>query len=144
MNAPIRPREPRFASAMPSMARPNQHLDFAERVALFICGMKTDTASLLEQFAREPRRAAEAFAAEMTAAESATRQGRLIRELGIRADACQRLRELLIEAPVGLRHAICQAIPPRLAPHFPCVAHDENTAPAMRQLALRLVLEAIR
>ncbi len=120
-------------------------LSFAERVTLFLNGLqRAQSERLLEGFAESLRVRAVAFNVRLNANDSATRQGRLLRELGVRRDALSRLRKLIVEAPVGLRVALCQAIPPRFAPEFPCVEDAPVTTPGMRALASRLVLEAIR
>jgi hypothetical protein len=127
---------------LPPRAR---ELDFPERVALFVCALhKAQATTLLELFAETPRQAATNFAQELTNCDSGTRQARLSREFGARVDAMQRLRKLVVDAPLALRFAIVEQLPPAQRALFPHLQGKAAAPPAMRAIASRLIREAAR
>ncbi len=123
----------------------SRDLSFPERVALFVCALhKAQANALLELFAEKPGQAAIAFAQEMTNCDSGTRQARLSREFGARADAMERLRKLVVDAPLALRYAIVEQLPPAQRALFPHLQGKQASPPAMRAVASRLIREAAR
>ena len=117
-----------------------------ERVTLFVCAMhKADADELLSGFAAGPRKQAAAFAQQILGLDSSTRQARLTREFGARADALDRMRALIVEAPLPLRAAIVELLPPAQRALFPqLLALPLTASPAMTALAARLLREATR
>ena len=114
------------------------------RIALFVCALHgEDAPRLLEGFADATRREAERFARRLAETDSATRQARLACEFGLRADAGDRIKQLVLEASPALRQVIAAQLPAQwraLFPHLPGVVGSE----ALRQLATRLIREATR
>jgi hypothetical protein len=121
-------------------------LDFAQRTALYICALhKAETEPLLDNFAPTQRQRSQQFAQAVNGWDSATRQGRVTRELGTRSDGVERLKRLIVDAPPALRKAIGIALPAALKPHFPHIHTAETEIPrAMLALAQRLLKEALR
>jgi hypothetical protein len=116
-----------------------------DRVTLFICALhKAEVDDLLDSFAPAPKRQALAFAQQVQKLESSTRQARLTREFGARPDALARLRQLVVDAPAGLRSAIIEQLPSTQRALFPHLAPATAAPPAVRALAARLVREATR
>ncbi len=127
---------------MPPVAR---ELAFEERVALFVFALhREECAALLAHFAEGPRRAATSLVDELARADSPTRQARLTREFGARADGPRRLRELIVEASPAMRLALVEQLPEAQRALFPHLAPVAPVAPAMRAIAARLVREALR
>jgi hypothetical protein len=117
-------------------------LSFAERVALFVWVMRKEHATkLLDCFAERPRARALAFAEQVREWDSSTRQARVSRELGPRADGVQQLHQLIVEAPPPLRSAIAGQLSDSQRCAFPHLAPSGPIAPAMSALAGRLVRE---
>lgn len=115
-----------------------------DRVTLFVCALhKAELDDLFESFAPEPRRLAVAFAEQLRTLDSPTRQARLTREFGARHDALARLRQLVVDAPAGLRSAIVEQLPAAQRALFPHLA-PKGAPPAVRAFAARLVREATR
>ncbi len=133
------------SSARHSRSSPKA-LDFSQMTALYICAMhKGEAAALLENFAPAQAKRSQSFATLVNSWDSATRQGRITRELGVRVDGVERLKRLIVDAPPLLRRAIGQALPAALKPQFPHIQNSETPiAPALMQLAHRLLKEALR
>jgi hypothetical protein len=134
-------------SAKPPRSAPalREHLAFAERVALYLCATNKHGAhTLLEGFIPALHAEAAAFADQALAWDSPTRQARMGRVFGPPADALERLRALVLEAPPGLRVVIGPHLPPWARVHFPHLEAATPTAPALSALAARLVREATR
>ncbi len=121
-------------------------LDFAQRTALYVCALhKGETDTLLDNFAPTQRQRSQQFAQAVHGWDSATRQGRITRELGTRSDGVERLKRLIVDAPHALRKAIGIALPAALKPHFPHIhTTDTEISRAMLALAQRLLKEALR
>lgn len=127
------------------MSREPRALTTLDRVTLFVCALhKAEIDDLFESFAPGPRKFAVAFAEQLRKLDSSTRQARLTREFGARHDALARLRQLVVDAPAGLRAAIVEQLPAAQRALFPHLAPATATPPAVRALAARLVREATR
>lgn len=121
-------------------------MGFAERVALFVGAIHRQRADeLLSGLAPGHRERAVAFAQDMTQWDSARRQARLAHEFGVRHDAGERIRQLVVRTSGDLRAAIVASLPPAVRSRFPQFKGGAETFPlAVRALAARLVKEASR
>lgn len=121
-------------------------LGFPERLTLFVTAMhRAQADALLDGLGGDARVRAHAFAPSVRGWDSAQRQARLTHEFGVRSDAVQRVRELVVGAQGAVRDAILDALPARLKVEFPRGrAAAATPSPAVRALAARLVWEATR
>jgi hypothetical protein len=119
---------------------------FPERVALFVGAVHRDrTESLLEGLAEAPRGRARAFIERMAQWDSGLRQARLSHEFGLRPDATEKLKQLVVKTDGRLRAAVVAALPPALRVQFPqFTSAPDAFSTATRALAARLVREASR
>lgn len=124
----------------------HQVMGFPERVALFVGAIHRARAEeLLAGLASAAHERARAFAAAMTQWDSAGRQARLAHEFGVRPDAGERIRQLVVRTEGSLRAAIVASLPPAVRSQFPQLAGGAETfPPAVRALAARLLKEASR
>ena len=129
---------------------PEQDARLAERLALLTCALaKEQAATLLEMLAAPHRGRAAEYLRQVEALDSASRQGRLVRELGERGDAPERLRRVLSDMSPRQRAIAYPGLPPYLRTLIP---PDGTTArrpareepPALHAFAHRLVKEAVR
>ncbi|HZN92682.1 MAG TPA: hypothetical protein VFB81_08245 [Myxococcales bacterium] len=130
---------------------PEQDARRVERLALLACALAGEqAAALLEMLAAPHRGRAGEYLRQVSALDSAARQGRLSRELGERRDAPERLRRLLGELSPRQRAVAYLKLPPYLRTLMPpeaATAADrspEEDPPALRAFAHRLVKEAVR
>lgn len=123
-----------------------QILGFPERVALFIAGRHRETSTeLLSGFCDGLRSRALSFAAQAAKWDSAQRQARLAHQFGARADGNLRVQQLVVSVNGPLRAAVVACLPQTLRAQFPQFCQGADDFPtAVRALAARLVLEAIR
>jgi hypothetical protein len=130
---------------------PEHEARVAERLALFTCAMAREQApALLEMLAAPHRGRAAEYLRQVSGLDSASRQGRLSRELGERKDAPERLRKAFTELSPRQR-AIAY---PRLPPYLRALMSQEGATaanrsaeedpPALRAFTDRLVKEAVR
>lgn len=125
------------------MDNPAKTLGFPERVALYGCAsQKSELPARLDRLAGAER--AQEFAEQVLKWDSPTRQARLSREFGSRGGALEGLRALIVEAPPGLRVAIAEQLPPTWRAHFAHLKARSPIAPALANLASRLIREATR
>lgn len=119
---------------------------FPERLALFITALhKQLTDELFVGLSAPLEKRAFAFAADMKKWDSARRQARLAHEFGVRTDATQRLKQLVLSVDGVLRAAVVASLPPAVRKDFPqFTAGGESFPEAVRALAARLVREASR
>lgn len=128
------------------MRESQQILDFPERVALFISARHRDTSSeLLSGFYDGLRDRALSFASQAAKWDSAQRQARLAHQFGARSDSSVRVQHLVVSVNGRLRAAVVACLPQTFRAQFPQFSESETDFPiAVRALAARLVLEAIR
>lgn len=120
---------------------------FPERVALFIGAVHRPRADeLFAGLADAAQGRAKAFVARMQQWDSGLRQARLSHEFGLKPDAAERLKALVVRCDGALRVAVVAALPPALRLQFPQLSTKatHELAPATRALAARLVREASR
>ncbi len=120
---------------------------FAERLALFVMGVdRARAAELLEGLSPEPKRQATAYVRTAAKWDSATRQGRMAVAFSSHPLAGERLQKLLARASAPMRRALFQRLPPWQQSMFPSIegTADAAVAPAMAELAERLIREATR
>lgn len=130
---------------------PEEDARSVERLALFTCALAREQApALLEMLAAPHRGRAAEYLRQVSALDSASRQGRLARELGERADAPERLRKVLAELSPRQRAVAYLRLPPylkRLVLAEGATARSqspEEDPPVLRAFTERLVKEAIR
>ena len=120
---------------------------FAERLALFVSGVERARAEeLLSCLANPGRDRATKFARDAQGWDSATRQGRMAVAFGAPAHTADRLRQLMDCASPLMRQALFRRLAPWHQSLFPSMQGkpDLAVAPAMEELAERLVREATR
>lgn len=130
---------------------PEQDARLAERLALFTFAMAKEQApALLEMLAAPHRGRAGEYLRQVAGLDSASRQGRLARELGERSDAPERLRKALSDMSPRQRAIAYRKLPSYLRTLMPpdgataSGASPEEDSPALRAFAERLVKEAVR
>lgn len=119
---------------------------FPERLSLFVTALhKQQTDELFVCLAAPLEKRAFAFAADMKQWDSARRQARLAHEFGVRPDATERLKQLVLSVDGLLRAAVVASLPTALRREFPQFQGGAESFPeAVRAVAARLVREASR
>ncbi|MBL8913131.1 MAG: hypothetical protein JNM17_20715 [Archangium sp.] len=119
---------------------------FPERLSLFVTALhKQQTDELFVGLAAPLEKRAFAFAADMKQWDSARRQARLAHEFGVRPDAAERLKRLVLSVDGVLRGAVVASLPPAVRREFPQFQGGVESFPeAVRAVAARLVREASR
>ncbi|HEY1088423.1 MAG TPA: hypothetical protein VGE37_12035, partial [Archangium sp.] len=85
------------------------------------------------------------FLERMAQWDSGLRQARLSHEFGVRPDATEKLKQLVVKTEGHLRAAVVAALPPALRVQYPqFTAAPDTFSAATRALAARLVREASR
>ena len=140
--------EPTFVIGVAKSKRPPASTSgFAERLALFVSGVdRTNTDELLAGLAGDAQPRAVAFARAASAWDSATRQGRMAVTFGAHPRAADRLKALIAGASPAMRLALYRRLAPWQQSLFPSLKGrgDAAVAPAMDELAERLIREATR
>jgi hypothetical protein len=121
-------------------------MGFPERVALFITALhKQQADELFAGLAAPMHKRASHFSSDMKLWDSARRQARLAHEFGVRADAPERLKKLVLSVEGPLRAAVVACLPPAMKRDFPQFTTPAPSFPEpVRALAARLVREATR
>ncbi|MBS1150401.1 MAG: hypothetical protein H6Q89_2099 [Myxococcaceae bacterium] len=120
---------------------------FAERLALFVGGVdRANTEELLCGLTGATLKRATAFSQDARKWDSATRQGRLAVAFGHHPNATERLKRLIAGASPVMRLAIFRQLAPWEQSLFPSLQGQAEgaIAPAMEELAARLIREATR
>jgi len=150
MDAPTRRSRPERTERYEPRT-PEQDARLAERLALLACAMAKEQApALMEMLAAPLRGRATEYLRQVAALGSASRQGRLVRELGERGDAPERLRRLLSDMSPRQRAIAYPGLPPYLRTLMPpdgataCAPAGAEEPQALHAFAHRLVKEAIR
>jgi hypothetical protein len=118
-----------------------------EDLALFtVCFAPEHAIDLLQELSAGRRERALKHAKKAAALASRSRQGRLVRELGQRQEASERVRRLMAEAPEGLQRVLYARLPRYHRTLFPerdaQDARPEPWADAQVAFAGRLIREA--
>ncbi len=146
-NEPTHP-EPTFVIRSPRPAwADSASRGFAERLALFVSGVdRVNSAELLSGLSGGSLKRATACAVDARSWDSATRQGRMAVAFGVQPDAANRLKDLLFAASPTMRLAIYRRLAPWQRSLFPSLElrSELTVAPAMEELAQRLIREATR
>jgi hypothetical protein len=116
-------------------------------LALFaVCLSPERAAELLQGLASGRRKRALEQARKLAALDARSRQGRLLRQLGQRPEASERVRRLMAESPEGLQRVLYARLPRYHQTLFPALEAREGRGelPADAQVALtdRLIREA--
>ncbi|MFO0594292.1 MAG: hypothetical protein U0228_03280 [Myxococcaceae bacterium] len=121
-------------------------MGYPERLALFIAALhKNEADKLFAGLAPKLEMRARGCAKELAEWDSARRQARLAHEFGVRPDAPERLKQLVLSATGDLRAAIVAHLPPAVRRHYPQFsAPSAQFSEATRAIAARLVREAMR
>lgn len=120
---------------------------FAERLALFVCGVdRANAEALLAGLTGATFKRATAVARGAQKWDSATRQGRMAVAFGNQPQAADRLKQLMAGASPTMRLAIYRRLAPWQQSLFPSLAGSAAAAasPGMEELAERLIREATR
>lgn len=148
---PATPRRALDRTERFQLRTPEDEARAVERLALFAYAVaREQAAGLLELLAAPHRGRAGEYLRQLPGLDSASRQGRLAREFGERADAPERLRSVLGELSPRQRAQAYAKLPPYLRDLCPPDGDtarrpvNEDEAPAMGAYCDRLLREAIR
>lgn len=121
-------------------------LGLPERIALFVTALHKDhSEQLFAGLAAPLHKRATQFSSDMRQWDSARRQARLAHEFGVRSDAPERLKKLVLSVDGPLRAAVVAYLPPSMKRDFPHFTTPASEFPEpVRALAARLVREATR